>query len=176
MFRDRIVLLESKVAAEEQQRDEERYRQAIAGLEGSLAKRARAAAEVERLTEQLATALKKFAASDRAVLKAWDSNVEWPVRVYPGGRLGTAWIGSRFGDQLGPNFIDRIRRRAPDGDEWFSLLSRLDISGAGENAAEQGRELADSLRHAHDPRPVEEDPNPRTMRLIFKLTKVIWGL
>ena len=143
VFRDRIAALETKVSAEEQARDEAEYQAEVDRLERPVSAYAHAVANAESVAEVLAEALREVAKREAAVRKQGWRGTE----LY----LSTGWIGSRFGDRLAPDVIDRIRRRPVSGDEWFTLLSRLDVSGIGETAADQGRRLLETLRHAHDP-------------------------
>jgi hypothetical protein len=162
-LKDRAVILEGKVEAEQQERDKEQYRQAVDKLEGGpVARRNEAARAVEKWFADGAVILERFAAADAATLAACAAIPHRSDRVYYPAYLGATRFGSRFGDVLGPDLIDRRTRRAPSSTEWFARLCKLCVRAGGLAAgeAEQTREMISNSRTAHDPIPVEDETEP----------------
>jgi hypothetical protein len=147
-LKDRAVILEGKVAAENRDRAAEQYRQAVDKLEAPIAARSQAAVLVEKAAAQLADAVRQFKARSDVVRNMWSG-----ADLY----CGTTRLASLLAGEFAPDTISRLTRKPVTGDEVLARCLRADLGGFAKAEAAAGRELLEDLRHAHDPLPVDDD-------------------
>jgi hypothetical protein len=157
-LRDRKLILEGKVEVERQELDAERYRAAVLAVERALPARLKAVGEFQESLRTLTLATRKVQAKTRAVFANWPSDIEVP----PGAYLSLRNIADtlqRFVGGFDLVFIDRITKRKQEPDFLAAVLEGRLTDVAEQEEAEHA-ELINTLQHAHDPRSVEDEPEP----------------
>jgi hypothetical protein len=154
--RDRIVDLEQLVAQEQAEQREDQFRQAVAAIEGPLARRTEAAVELERALTAVGVAAKQFALTTENVLKAWPGGVDFPPTAYPGhllslGRMGQLIESVFVGFEI---FHPRTKVRVSASEfaaRAIDVAERVRLAAFAATEKQIAEEWLADLRTAHDP-------------------------
>jgi hypothetical protein len=155
LLQDKISLLETKAAAEEEDRVEERYREAVRAVERALPARRKALLEFEEALRALTLATRKVCSVN--VFADWPRDVlEIPPDAYLSSR-NIADALCRFVGGL--ELIDRRTRREHN---FLDAVLEGRIICVADLEEERHAALLHALHHAHDSIPVEDESEPQT--------------
>jgi hypothetical protein len=159
-LQDKISLLEGRLASEQEEQRGRDFVAAVAAIEGPLARRTKAAEELERALQRVGACAKEFAAATSAVLEAWPDGVDFPARAYPGHCLSLERLGAVMQQLFTPPRGHADRRPAQPAEfvaRTIDVAERVKLTGFAATERQLAEEWLADLRTAHDPVPAETE-------------------